>query len=157
MKRIVSALSALAVSATLVILATSWKKSVPVVHAQSCSLVTLTGNYAFSQPGFETINGMGGNLLPFAVVGLSTFDGAGNFSATFTDVSPGKPGGYSTHIQGSGSGTYTVNSDCTGSAVFTGGDAAGVTLNLVVIGGGAEVFGINTNPFVIATADFKKQ
>jgi len=27
----------------------------------------------------------------------------------------------------------------------------------VIIGGGTEVFGINTTPFVIATADLKKQ
>jgi hypothetical protein len=91
------------------------------------------------------------------VVGVSTFDGAGNVSATYTDMSPGKPGGYGTPIQGTGSGTYTVNSDCTGSVSFTSGTAAGITFNMVIISGGTEVFGINTTPLVIATADFKKQ
>jgi hypothetical protein len=155
MKRILSAFLAFAVLAALTIVATTSKYTVHRVYAQSgCSLATLTGNYAFSQPGFTPKNAMG-IPLPIAVVGVSTFDGAGNVSATFTDMSPGKP----TYIavQGTGAGTYTVNSDCTGSASFTSGSAAGETLNMVIIGGGTEVFGINTTPFVIATADFKKQ
>jgi hypothetical protein len=145
MKRILSVLLTLAAAAALV----------PAVHAQ-CTNATLTGNYAFSQTGFIS-NAQKGNPLPAANVGVSTFDGAGNVSATYTDMSPGKPGGYGTPIQGTGSGTYTVNSDCTGSASFTSGDAAGITLNMVIISGGTEVFSINTTPLVILTADFKKQ
>ena len=70
-------------------------------------------------------------------------------------MSPGKP----TYIavQGTTSGTYSVNSDCTGSADFTSGNDAGLTFNLVIIGGGIEAFGIDTTPFLIATTDFKKQ
>jgi hypothetical protein len=60
--------------------------------------------------------------------------GAGNFTATFTDMSPAKPA--CIPVQGTGSGIYTVNSDCTGSASFTSGAAAGVTFNPVVIGAG---------------------
>jgi hypothetical protein len=145
MKRILSVLLTLAAAAALV----------PAVHAQ-CTNATLTGNYAFSQTGFIS-NSQKGNPLPIAVVGVLTFDGAGNVSATYTDMSPGVPGGYKTPIQGTGLGTYTVNSDCTGSAAFTSGDAAGITLNLVIISGGTEVFGINSTPQVIATLDLKKQ
>jgi hypothetical protein len=145
MKRILSVLLTLAAAAALV----------PAVHAQ-CTNATLTGKYAFSQTGFIS-NSQKGSPLPAAVVGVSTFDGAGNVSATYTDMSPGKPGGYGTPIQGTGSGTYTVNSDCTGSVSFTSGDAAGITLNMVIISGGTEVFSINTTPLVILTADFKKQ
>lgn len=154
MKRIVSPLLLLAVSTTLLFLVTNWKQGVPIVHAQSCSVANLSGNYAFSQTGFEAKNTMG-SPLPFAVIGVSTFDGAGNFSITFTDQSPGKPSYMP--VQGTGSGSYSVNSDCTGSATITSGDAAGVTLNLVLIGGGTEVLGINMTPFVIGTFDFKKQ
>jgi len=147
---------ALAVSATLVVVATNWKHSVKAVHAQGgCSLATLTGNYAFSQSGFEAKN-VKGSPLPFAVMGVSTFDGAGNFSITYTDMSPGKP----TYIPIQGataSGTYTVNSDCTGSLSVTAGAAAGLTANMAIIGDGTEVFSIITNPFIIATADWKKQ
>jgi hypothetical protein len=46
MKRIVSALLALAVLAALVIVATTSKHGVRAVHAQSgCTNATLTGNY----------------------------------------------------------------------------------------------------------------
>jgi hypothetical protein len=121
-----------------------------------CSLDTLRGNYAFSQSGFESPNAPGQKPQPFTDVGVSTFDGAGNFSATFTDMSPGNPNPYIA-LQLTASGTYTVNSDCTGSLSITTGPAAGVTLNMAVIGGGAEVFGINTTPWIIATSDFKKQ
>jgi hypothetical protein len=88
-------------------------------------------------------------------MGMIAFDGAGNFTTTFTDMSPGKPNPY-VPVQGSGAGTYTVNSDCTGSASRTTGDCAGLTLN-TVISGGKEGFGIVTIPGVIATADFEKQ
>lgn len=146
------ALASLTVLATLTV---SSKHAVAPVYAQSgCDLSTLTGNYAFRQPGFTSKN-VKGTPLPIAVGGVATFDGAGNFSATFTDMSPGKPTYIAT--QGNGAGTYTVNSDCTGSISFTSGTAAGITANLVIIGGGTEVFGVNTTPFVIATADFKKQ
>jgi len=133
------------------------KHSVRAVYAQSgCSLATLSGNYAFSQPGFTAKNTMGLNPLPLAVVGVSTFDGAGNVSVTFTDQSPGKPS-YIPVQHATGLGTYSVNSDCTGSITGTSGGAAGITFDIVIIGGGTEVFGINTTPFVIATADLKKQ
>ena len=146
MKRIVSALLALAVFAALVIVTTTiTKHGVRAVYAQSgCSLATLSGRYAFSASGF-TPKGSMGNLLPAAAVGVFTFDGAGNLSTTYTDVSPGKP----TYIplEGTGSGTYTVNSDCTGSASCTTGDCAGITWNTVIISGGAEVFGIHHDSF----------
>jgi|SRR5215469_1246240 len=157
MKRILSALLTLAVFAALAIVTTTSEHSVRAVYAQSgCSVATLSGNYAFTQPGFTTKNTMGLNPLPLAVVGVSAFDGAGNVSVTFTDQGPGKPSYIPVHNV-TGSGTYSVNSDCTGSITGTSGGAAGITFDIVIIGGGTEVFGINTTPFVIATADFKKQ
>ena len=156
MKRIVSSLLALAVSAALVVVATSWKHNVSAVHAQGgCSVATLNGRYAFSSSGF-TPKGSMGDLLPAVAVGVVTFDGAGNLSTTYTDVSPGKP----TYIplEGIGSGTYSVNSDCTGSASCTAGNCAGITWNTVIISDGTEVFGTTTAPFLlVTTADFKRQ
>lgn len=156
MKQIVSSLLALAVSAALIVVATTWKHSVRAVHAQSgCSVATLNGRYALTSSGF-TPKGSVGTPLPAAVVGVVTFDGAGNLSATYTDVSPGKP--YYVPLEGAGSGTYTVNSDCTGSASCTAGDCAGVAWNTVIIGDGTEVFGTTTAPFLlVTTADFKRQ
>jgi len=154
MKRIVSALLALAASATLVLVVTSWKHSLGPVHAQGgCSVATLTGNYAFSNPGFTTpAKGVKGNQVPTAAVGVFAFDGAGNISASYAIAFRG------TTSQGqSASGTYSVNSDCTGSISFTTGDAAGINENLVIIGGGTEFFGIVTSPTFTVTLDGKKQ
>ena len=154
MKRILSAFLALVVSAALVVVATSRKHSVTAVHAQGgCSNATLTGNYAFIYSGAFSPSGRGKNTFGDAAVGVLIFDGAGNLSLTYTDVSNGKV--ISTSVPDTG--TYTVNSDCTGSVSFTSGDAAGITLNMVIISGGTEVFSINTTPLVILTADFKKQ
>src|SRR5215469_7697641 len=106
MKRSVILLLVLAVSTTLLFLVTNWKQGVPMVHAQSCSVASLTGSYGFTQTGFETKNTMGGNPLPFTDVGRVTYDGAGNFSLNLTDQSPSKPTPY-VPVQLAGSGTYT--------------------------------------------------
>lgn len=156
MKPKVTGLLILLTLAALIIIDATSKRTVRTVHAQSgCSSGTLSGNYAVTQSGFEAKSHEKGNPLPFAVVGLATFDGTGNFSINYTDMSPGQP----TYIavQGNGAGTYILNSDCSGSISVTAGDAAGLTLNLEVLGGGTEVFGISTTPFVIATSDWKKQ
>jgi hypothetical protein len=156
MKRILGGSLALAVLGALVVVATTSKRIVRPVYAHNgCSLASLSGNYAFSQQGFEPRNARG-TLLPFDDAGVITLDGGGNFSFTITDMSPGKPDPY-LPIQLSGAGTYTVNSDCTGSGSVTSGDAAGITLNLAIIDGGREVFGIQTTPFIVATSDWKKQ
>jgi hypothetical protein len=156
MKRTVTGLVTLVALAALVIMDRTSLRIVRTVHAGSgCAVASLSGNYAASQSGFESKTHQNGSLLPFATLGLATFDGAGNFSITYTDMSPGQPSYIA--VQGNGSGTYTVNSDCSGSISVTAGDAAGLTLNLQVIGGGTEVFGISTTPFIVANSDFKKQ
>jgi len=102
-----------------------------------------------------TSKNMQGAVFPLADVGVANFNGTGTFTTTFTDVSPGVPIGYRAPVEGAtGSGTYTVHSDCTGSISIT---SIGITLDMVIIGGGAEIFGINTTPFVVATSDFKEQ
>ena len=152
MKRIVSVLLALILLAALVIVAATSKHGVRAVYAQSgCSVATLSGSYAVSQSGF-TPKKLNGNQLPVADVGVFTFDGAGNTSLTYTDVFNGV---ISTGL--TGTGTYTVSSDCTGSITLTTGNAAGAAANIVIIGGGAEWFGINTGPSITATLDAKKQ
>lgn len=154
MNRIVSAFLALAVSAALVFVATSWKHGVTPVHAQGgCSVATLNGNYGFTSSGFTTPNhSVKGTEVPFAVVGGGNFDGAGNFSVNYTLALKGIASqGLTT------SGTYTVNSDCTGTATFTAGAAAGITENMVIVSGGAEVFQIVTSPSFTGTFDLKKE
>jgi hypothetical protein len=151
MKRIVSALLALAVFAAVVVVTTTLKHAVPAVYAQSgCSVANLHGHYAFSQEGYAPLV-EGGNFLPFFNVGVLAFDGAGTFSVSFTDVQQGVVAPTETDA-----GTYTVNPDCTGSLSITTGPGAGATFNIVIIGGGAEIFGINTATGFTSRLDAKK-
>jgi hypothetical protein len=151
MKRIFIAFLALAVSATLVFVATSWKHGITAVHAQGgCSVATLTGSYGVvvtgaNAPGHSV---RGRNNIPNAAVGVITFDGAGNFSDTYTIVFNGVAS------PASDVGTYTVNSDCSGTLTDT---TINIHANLAIVGGGTEVFGILTDRGFTDTFDVKKQ
>ena len=121
------------------------------VYAQ-CSNATLTGSYGFKQQGFGLRNSKPaklGNMIPFATVGVVTFDGAGNASFTLTQVfSSG--GDFFEAIPG----TYTVNSDCTGTVTI---EDFGLHFYIVTVGGGAEFFAIQTDEGNTDTFDAKKQ
>jgi hypothetical protein len=152
MKRIVIALLALAVLAAPVLVTTTSKHAVRAVYAQDgCSVATLNGGYAFSQPGWAPLAGQQGNQLPFFNVGVVAFGGTGTLSVSFTSVTRGV---VSTETD---AGTYTVNPDCTGSISITTGPGAGVAFNTVIIGRGAELFGINTTAGFTSRLDAKKQ
>src|SRR5438132_13303923 len=118
MKRIISALLALVVSATLVVVGTSSKPGVTAVHAQGgCSAATLTGNYPFTYIGSNASgrSANGRNNVPNAAVGVFTLDGAGSFSVSYTVVVNGKA--RTTSV--SDNGTYHVNSYCIGTLTDT--------------------------------------
>ena len=120
------------------------------VYAQ-CSNATLTGSYGFKEQGFLARNGKaGGPAVPFANVGVVTFDGAGNASFTTTTVFNSSGGEFFEAIPG----TYTVNSDCTGTITI---EDFGIHLNTVTVGGGAELFGIRTDIGATTIVDAKKQ
>jgi hypothetical protein len=118
------------------------------VYAQ-CSNATLTGSYGFKGDGFGTHNGHG-NAIPFAQVGVVTFDGAGNASFTTTQVFNSSGGELFEAIPG----TYTVNSDCTGTVTI---EDFGLHFYIVTVGGGAEFFAIQTDIGSTNTIDGKKQ
>lgn len=148
MKRIFSAFLTLAAAMILVVL-----PAVTAVHASACTDATLTGNYGMTFSGFTTPGkSQKGNEVPWVVIGVVTFDGAGNVSMSYSGAING-----SVFTNQTGSGTYTVNSDCTGSVSLTGGDAAGTNANLVIVSGGTEVFCLITDPGSSVTFDLKKQ
>jgi hypothetical protein len=77
-----------------------------------CSVATLHGTYQFAQTGTQTTGSPKG---PFSYAGQSTFDGKGHvINAVFSGSSDGQVFGPLT-----GTGTYTVNPDCTGTEVDT--------------------------------------
>jgi hypothetical protein len=152
MQRIVRPLLALAVSATLVFVVTSWKHNLVRVHAQSvCSVTTLNGNYGVSWQGFDILRA-GTRSVPWAGVGVESFDGAGDVATSFTQALNGR-----ITTGATGAGTYTVNPDCTGSASFTSGDAVGEISNFVIVGGGTEVLAISTLNTQTIVLDAKKE
>lgn len=121
-------------------------------NATGCSNSTLTGNYAITLAGFGTPSTKlvpANPSVPLALAGLATFDGAGNLTVSFTssdngDISPLR----------SDAGSYTVSSDCAGTITD---ETAGVDFATVVLAGGTEVFGVQTDVGTAATFELKKQ
>ncbi len=108
---------------------------------RECTNATLEGRYAAIQHGtFFDDRGLS------AGVGVMTFDGKGEWSNTVTYVNGRGVNRYAT-----ASGTYMVNSDCTGSG---GPD---LEFDLVIIDGGKEVHIVIASPDRVVTWTLKKQ
>jgi hypothetical protein len=69
---------------------------------------SISGSYAFQLNKFGTCSNLS------VLVGLFTFDGAGNASGKFTSYSSNKGGAGPKVSTGTATGTYTVNTDGTG-------------------------------------------
>src|SRR6266849_9588874 len=97
-----------------------------------CSNRTLFGDYGSQIEG--TI--LGPNL-PFRGLAMARFDGKGNITQVDHIVLNGIP----PKIEWTpGTGTYTVNPDCTGSAVINSPSAQGpVNLHFVVVNNGKQI------------------
>ncbi len=112
----------------------------------NCSLGTLNGCYG------DTISGTIVGFGPIAAIGVTNFDGNGHFTGTDTVNINGSGG-----ISESSIGTYTVNSDCTGSSVQTFPDGRVVSLSFVIVNHGKEFLFVNTAPGLVITGSGKKQ
>ncbi len=113
-----------------------------------CSKETLKGPFGFI--GHGEILGLiagDGSVHAYAAtsilddVALVTFDGRGNFSRTDFGVIGGLPKGGQITFNPNQSGTYTVNSDCTG------------TMKVVYTAGGAVPAGVETDLNIVVAAD----
>jgi hypothetical protein len=112
----------------------------------SCSNSTLKGDYGF------TITGqiLGGPLAgPVTGVAITHFDGAGNLTQEDFVVHNGVAG---TSFQTGETGTYTVNSDCTGSAVINIPSSPAINLMFVVVKRGKEIRTVVSNSGVNITS-----
>lgn len=85
-----------------------------------CSLATLHGDYGFTISG-QILGGPAPG--PVSGVALTTFDGQGGLQQTDFVVKSGAPAGSPDAFRTGESGTYTVNSDCTGTATINFPDA----------------------------------
>ena len=125
---------------------------------QACSLGNSAGNWAFTDYG--TVLGIG----PRTAVGVFTLDGAGNLT---NGVATSSLNG--SVAQETFSGTYTVNSDCTGTANVTidsgGAEILALTMNLAFDDGVKEMRAIfssaslpdGTQLFTVINLDARKQ
>lgn len=104
---------------TSVFLATLLLAATGAASAQdegTCSMAGRAGEYGFVYTGTMFLPT---GAAPYAAVGRATFDAAGNMSATIT-VSVGGKVSHRTAI-----GTYTINSDCTGTLTTSSYDQSG--------------------------------
>lgn len=106
-------------------------------HERGCSNKTLSGDYGFASQGvLLTVPGVPPGT-PFRSVGLANFDGKGNLTWVEHTVVGGVPlnTGWTP-----ATGTYSINRDCTGTAlVFTPNSPVQLNLAFVVVRQGHEV------------------
>ncbi|QBR02694.1 hypothetical protein [Paraburkholderia pallida] len=133
-----------------------------------CSNATLKGPFAFNGHG-EILGLLVGNVLHtyaspliFDDVALVTFDGVGHYARTDFGSINGVPKGGQITFNPYQTGTYTVNSDCTGTmqTVYTAGGPvpAGVEtdLNIVIADDGTLIKGVvykASSPSAASTTD----
>ena len=125
-------------------------QSTPVTEDEAgpCSNQTLRGDYGFAIEG-QLLPG-GFIVGPIRGVAMTHFDGEGNLSQLDHTVVNGTP----PPIQWTpGSGTYTVNPDCTGTAeINVQNGRPPVLLSLVVVRHGREIRTVVDNPFRAVTS-----
>ena len=123
--------------ASLALSPVAWAQSSAMEsNSQECSQETLKGTYMSQQTG--TLNG-----LPYAAVNLAVADGNGSLTGSGTTVVNGV---VSFPII---NGTYTINSDCTGTVTSV---PAGLSQNIAIKQKGDQVFIIVTaHPAGVAT------
>jgi len=115
----------------------------PIVHASGCSNSSLRGSYGFQLNG--NIIGLG----PIGGVGVATYDGAGNFIQT-DNVNVNGFGS----APRPGSGTYTVNADCTGTQTLNLPGGQVVHTAFVIVGN--QGFVVVTDPGAVITSVSKR-
>jgi hypothetical protein len=112
-------------------LLTSGASAAPRSDVQPCSNHTLFGDYGFALEG--TFLGPG---LPFRGVVMQHYDGKGNLTQVDHIVVNGVP---PAEEWTPGSGTYTVNPDCTGAAVINAPGNPPINLHFVIVRQGKEI------------------
>ena len=139
MARIFRLIPALTVTALIALL-----MQVSAVSAQAFTVADLNGAYADQGSGFGSQPGPPGNSAPSYSVGLWTFDGAGNFTASLVLDA------LSITIYPNFSGTYSVNPNGTGTINWV---SDGIQrIRAFVIGDGVkQIRYVHTDPTVAQT------
>jgi len=134
------------------------RAALPVVHAQDqssgCSLASLNGSYAVDRQGtvVAQLPGLPGPPAPLVAVAVARVNGAGSLFGSST-VNVG--GAVLNAVPFTG--TYTVQSDCTGT-VSVDVPSVGLTIHgaIIVIAGGQRFIGTETDPFQVIQVTAQK-
>ncbi len=118
-----------------------------------CTDENLQGRYGYTMSGWLVGPVPVVGLVPAAAVGIVTFDGEGILNAQETSNN----GNSRAISRRTGAGSYTVNPNCTGSAIVAG-DFAGLTFDFMIIPGtnGSEFSLIVTNSGTVETGDAQR-
>ncbi len=119
------------------------------VQAATCTNKKLKGNYGMIVTG-DRING--DNPGPRADVGLFTADGSGNISGLLSKSKNGTIGQNRTFT-----GTYTVDTDCTGYGSITDSEGEVMSFDFIIVDSGKTVFGLQTDDGRVTTFQLTKQ
>jgi hypothetical protein len=116
-------------------------------HARACSNSTIRGSYAYTIHGQVFLPD--GSTLLIDGLAKTTFDGKGNLTeldavAANGNVAPG---------WASNTGTYSVNSDCTGTITVTNGNQPPIHLQMLVGQSGNTIHEMVIDPGFATTAD----
>lgn len=116
-------------------------------HAGVCSDSTVRGTYAFTLHG--TIFLPDGSTLLIDGIAKQTYDGDGNM----TQVDAVATNGVLTPGWRSGTGTYSVNSDCTGTLTIMIPGLSDLHVQFIVAQSGNTIHQVVTDPGVATTGD----
>ena len=124
--------------------ATAWAQGNPTV----CTNATLDGDYGFIVTGMRP-SAPGGPIEMIVGVAMTHFDGNGNL--TQTDNIHGSISGFPAPDR-KGTGTYSINADCSGTMTLSNPGAPTLTLRIVVVDNGNEVRAAVVDPTATVTA-----
>ena len=117
------------------------------VHASACSNSSIAGTYAFTLRGQIFLPD--GSTLAIDGIARQTFDGKGNMTqvdavATNGVLAPGwRPG----------TGSYSVNADCSGTETIVIPGLSDLHLQIIVSQSGNKIHQVVTDPGVATTAE----
>src|SRR5215469_6794871 len=110
-----------------------------------CSLASLKGTYGTILTGTKPSGPPPAPLEQIIGVALNTFDGQGhstgidNIHSAISGGTPDRPG----------TGTYTINEDCSGTATLLNAGSPPLEMRFVVVDGGKEFRGVIVSPATV--------
>jgi hypothetical protein len=123
--------------------------SLRAAHARDCTNNTIEGSYAFTIHG--QIFAPNGSLVVDGIA-KTTFDGNGNLTQVDAVAVNGNP----LQVWRPGTGTYSVNPDCTGTMTLLIPDQPPLHLAILVSGSGDLIHTVVTDPGFAVTSDAER-